>query len=163
METQLTVWARDEHSGARFDLKACLDTETTKGLRVYSCGPEALLEGLETALKDAPATTLRVERFANATVGVDAKNTEFEVILGRSGRTLTVPENKTLLEVINDAGTSVMSTCNKGLCGTCEVRVLEGVPEHRDAVLTPLERAEGSTMMACVSRCRGSRLVLDLW
>lgn len=65
-----------------------------------------------------------------------------------------MPEDKSILDVINEAGAGVMSTCGKGLCCTCEVRVLSGLPDHRDAVLTSAERAEGSTVMTCVSRCR---------
>ncbi|KAH6661818.1 cytochrome P450 [Plectosphaerella plurivora] len=160
---RLNVWAADEHGGQRFDLASFFAAEDTSGLKVYSCGPEALLGGLEAVLSSAPPDTLRVERLANAAVAVDAKNESFEVVLGRSGKSLTVPKDRTLLDVINDAGAGMMSTCNKGLCGTCEVRVLEGVPEHRDAVLTPAERAEGTSIMACVSRCKGKRLVLDLW
>jgi ferredoxin len=56
----------------------------------------------------------------------------------------------------------VLSTCREGTCGTCEVRVLDGIPEHRDSVLDLEERLASETMMTCVSRCRGQRLVLDL-
>lgn len=57
---------------------------------------------------------------------------------------------------------SSLSTCREGTCGTCEVRVLGGVPEHRDSVLSLEERLANDTIMTCVSRCRGPRLVLDL-
>jgi vanillate O-demethylase ferredoxin subunit len=160
---RLITWAADEHSGNRFDLARFFESESFSGLKVYSCGPEALLSGLEAVLSSAPPDTLRVERFANAAVAVNAKNEPFEVVLGRSGKCLTVPQDRTLLDIINEAGAGIMSTCNKGLCGTCEVQVLEGVPEHRDVVLTPEERAEGKAIMTCVSRCKGKRLVLDLW
>lgn len=106
---------------------------------------------------------LKTERFS-IPLGLDtAKNAAFDVVLGRSGKALRVPEDKSILDVINEAGAGASSTCNKGLCGTCEVRVLSGLPEHRDAVLIAEERAEGSTVMTCVSRCRGKKLVLDLW
>jgi ferredoxin-NADP reductase len=160
---RLVIWAGDEQGRKRFDLHQLVRGQDLHNIRVYSCGPEALLVGLEDVLRDAPAGVLRVERFANAAVSRNAKNEKFEVVLGRSGKTLEVPEDRTLLEVINEEGAGVLSTCNKGLCGTCEVKVLEGIPEHRDVVLTPLERAEGTSIMTCVSRCRGKRLVLDLW
>jgi ferredoxin len=67
-----------------------------------------------------------------------------------------------VLDVINRAGANVLSTCREGTCGTCEVRVLDGIPEHRDSVLSLEERLANETMMTCVSRCRGHRLVLDL-
>ena len=74
----------------------------------------------------------------------------------------TVPPERSVLDTIEEAGVSVLYSCEEGTCGTCETDVLEGEPEHRDSVLTAEERAAGETMMICVSRCRGDRLVLDL-
>lgn len=71
-------------------------------------------------------------------------------------------ENESLLDAVNQAGAGVLSTCREGTCGTCEVTVLDGVPEHRDSALSLEERLANETMMTCVSRCRGHRLVLDL-
>jgi ferredoxin len=106
---------------------------------------------------------LRVERFTPQPLDdLASVNSAFEVVLAKSGITLTVPPERSILEVVNEAGAGVLSTCQEGTCGTCEVRVLEGEPEHRDSVLTASERAANETMMICVSRCRGKRLVLDL-
>lgn len=85
-----------------------------------------------------------------------------EVELARSGRTIAVGEQESVLDAVNAAGANILSTCREGTCGTCEVRVLAGIPEHRDSVLSLEERLANETMMTCVSRCRGSRLVLDL-
>jgi ferredoxin len=57
---------------------------------------------------------------------------------------------------------SVLYACEEGYCGTCEVRVLDGVPDHRDVVLPGEEHDSNKTMMVCVSRSRSPRLVLDL-
>lgn len=157
------LWVTDEHDGKRFDVSGFVRSLDTHGLRVYCCGSESLLADVEASLQDAPSDVLRLERFAIPSACTLSENTAFDIVLGRSGKILRVPEDKSILDVINEAGAGVMSTCGKGLCGTCEVRVLSGLPEHRDAVLTPAERAEGSTVMTCVSRCRGSELVLDLW
>ncbi|KAH0440677.1 cytochrome p450 [Colletotrichum camelliae] len=156
------TWVAEEHHEQRFDVSRYIRSLDTEGLRVYCCGPEALLEDVEEGLKDAPPGVLRLERFAMSSE-LGKGNHAFDVVLGRSGKVLRVPVDRSILDVINDAGAGVMSTCNKGLCGTCEVRVLDGLPDHRDAVLTPAERAEGTTIMTCVSRCRSSKLVLDLW
>jgi ferredoxin len=67
-----------------------------------------------------------------------------------------------ILEAVENAGINVLSSCTEGICGTCETTVLEGEIEHRDSLLTDDEKAAGDTMMICVSRCRGARLVLDL-
>lgn len=157
------IWITDEHGGERFDVSRYVRALDTNGLRVHCCGSESLVADVERSLEDSPLGVLRTERFAIPSLSSTSTNTGFDVVLGRSGKTLRVPEDRSILDVINEAGAGVMSTCNKGLCGTCEVRVLSGLPEHRDAVLTAAERAEGNTIMTCVSRCRGSKLVLDLW
>ena len=106
---------------------------------------------------------LRVERFQEASTRNFLPNKSFHVTLGRSGRRFTVSPEKSLLEVLNQNGCGIMSTCSKGTCGTCEVSVLEGRPEHRDTVLSLEERGENKVMMPCVSRCLEEELVLDLW
>ena len=70
--------------------------------------------------------------------------------------------DETVLDAVNRAGTNVLSTCREGTCGTCEVRVLAGVPEHRDSVLSPEERATNQYVMTCVSRSLTPSLTLDL-
>ncbi len=56
----------------------------------------------------------------------------------------------------------VLSSCREGVCGTCETAVIDGLPDHRDHVLSADEHASGEMMMPCVSRCLGDRIVLDL-
>jgi len=124
---------------------------------VYCCGPEGLLRAVEQRVS---ADRLHVERFAPKPVtGVDAP---FEVTLGSSGRTVPVPAGCSILAALEGAGVAVLSSCQEGTCGTCETGVLDGVPDHRDSVLTPAEQAAGDVMMICVSRAASPRLVLDL-
>jgi ferredoxin-NADP reductase len=139
------------------DLAAALDG-LAEGTLVYCCGPGALLDAMESR---CPAGVLHVERFrpVERPGGPDA---EFEVELRRSGKRVTVPAGTSVLDAVRGAGVEVLYSCTEGTCGTCETDVLEGAPEHRDSVLTEEERAGGETMMICVSRCRGERLVLDL-
>jgi ferredoxin len=86
----------------------------------------------------------------------------FEVVCVRSGVTLTVPPDRSILSVARERGIVVISWCAEGVCGTCETEVLAGVPEHRDALLTAEERMASKTMLICVSRCRQGPLVLEL-
>jgi ferredoxin len=86
----------------------------------------------------------------------------FEVHLAQSGLTLTVPPNTSILSAIEEAGVGVLSSCAEGTCGTCETRVLDGVPDHRDSILDQDEREANDCMMICVSRACTPRLVLDL-
>ncbi len=86
----------------------------------------------------------------------------FDVVLGQNGKLLRVEADQTILEVLEQAGVPVDSSCREGTCGTCETRVLEGKPEHRDSLLSEDEREAGDTMFVCCSRAVGDLLVLDL-
>lgn len=80
----------------------------------------------------------------------------------RSGLTLTVPLERSVLDVVEDAGIGVLSSCAEGTCGTCETPVIDGLPDHRDSVLTDVEKQRNDCMLICVSRSCSPRLVLDL-
>ncbi|MFL6111953.1 MAG: PDR/VanB family oxidoreductase [Catenulispora sp.] len=131
-------------------------------VHVYCCGPEPLLAAVEERCRAWPAGSLHMERFQPRAADPEAVSTDFEVTLARSGRTVAVPAGVSVLEAVRAAGVQVLYSCTEGTCGTCETDVLEGIPDHRDSVLTEAEQAAGDTMMICVSRCKGSRLVLDL-
>ncbi|MEU4980999.1 PDR/VanB family oxidoreductase [Streptomyces sp. NPDC021969] len=148
-----------EDESGRLDLAAVLD-DVPPGTLVYCCGPGGLLDAVEAR---CPAGSLRVERFRPKEADAPAPaETEFEVVLARSGRTVAVPPGVSVLDAVREAGVEVLYSCTEGTCGTCETEVVEGEPDHRDSVLTEEERAAGETMLICVSRCRGRRLVLDL-
>ncbi|GAA2572614.1 PDR/VanB family oxidoreductase [Streptomyces roseoviolaceus] len=152
---RVTIAPEDETG--LLDLPSVLD-DVPEGTLVYCCGPGPLLDAVEAR---SPSGVLRVERFRpkERETGGD---TEFEVELAQSGRTLTVAPDVSVLDTVRAAGIEVLYSCAEGTCGTCETDVLEGEPDHRDSVLTDDERAAGETMLICVSRCRGKRLVLDL-
>ncbi|KAA9155646.1 oxidoreductase [Amycolatopsis acidicola] len=129
------------------------------GTAVYCCGPEPLLAAVEAKAARLPVS-LHTERFSpKEDTGA---RTGFSVEFARSGVTCPVPADRSILDVAENAGLPVLSSCREGTCGTCETPVLEGTPDHRDSLLTPEEQAANDTMMICVSRCRGARLVLDL-
>ncbi|HEY6794226.1 MAG TPA: PDR/VanB family oxidoreductase [Kineosporiaceae bacterium] len=157
---RVTVLPQDEVG--LLDLPALLEGRDVPGSAVYCCGPQPLLDAVERHAAGWPAGVLHVERFTPAAGALDGPLEEFEVELATSGRVLTVPAERSILEVVEDAGVSVLSSCREGTCGTCETGVLAGEPDHRDSVLAAQDRAAGDTMMICVSRCAGRRLVLDL-
>jgi ferredoxin-NADP reductase len=132
------------------------------GTVVYSCGPTRLLEALEHACAEWPTGQLRVERFEAKEFGDPVWQDTFEVELAMSGITVEVPLGRSILDVVEENGVLVVSSCRTGTCGTCETPVLDGEIEHRDSVLTPDEQEDGDTMMICVSRANCPRLVLDL-
>ncbi|OIK02299.1 oxidoreductase [Streptomyces sp. MUSC 14] len=127
--------------------------EVSEGAVVYCCGPEGLMAAVEERFAD-----VRLERFAPRTSSDG--NTEFEVELRRSGRTLTVPADSTALAAIRRELPDTAYSCEQGFCGTCQQRVLEGEIDHRDELLTDTERTD--SMLICVSRARSGRLVIDM-
>jgi ferredoxin-NADP reductase len=142
-------------------LAAWLD-EPSGDTVVYCCGPGPLLAAIEDATAHWPAHRLRTERFASAELGAPVRDEAFEVELARTGTTVVVPPQTSVLAAARGAGATTLSSCEQGTCGTCETTVLAGVPDHRDSILADHERAAGDCMFPCVSRACTDRLVLDL-
>ncbi|SPK74960.1 Ferredoxin:Cytochrome P450:Oxidoreductase FAD/NAD(P)-binding:Oxidoreductase FAD-binding region (plasmid) [Cupriavidus taiwanensis] len=158
---RLQVHASDEGRRADFGkLLAQPDPRT----QIYACGPQRLLDALAECCAAWPADALRVEHFVSRLGTLDASQEQpFTVELKDSGLVLEVPAGQTLLGALRGANIDVQSDCEEGLCGSCEVRVLAGQVDHRDVVLTRVERDANQRMMACCSRaCGGGRLVLEL-
>jgi cytochrome P450/ferredoxin-NADP reductase len=155
------VSVRPQDETGLLDLDALLGTPEPDTL-VYCCGPEALLAAVEQRCDGWPAGALHIERFAPKPQGAPVRSEAFEVVLQRSDLTLTVSPDRSILSVVEQAGVGVLSSCAEGTCGTCEVAVLAGEPDHRDSVLSEAERRADDCMMICVSRSCGPRLVLDL-
>ncbi|MER7692314.1 PDR/VanB family oxidoreductase [Streptomyces sp. NPDC097610] len=150
---RVTVVAEDEDG--RPDLDA-LFADVPAGAAVHCCGPEGLMEAVGRRLPDGVA--LHLERF---TPGTSAEgNGAFEVELRRSGRTVSVAADTTVLAAVRAELPDTAYSCEQGFCGTCQQRVLDGEIEHRDELLTDTER--GDSMLICVSRALGDRLVLDM-
>ncbi|WP_426363101.1 PDR/VanB family oxidoreductase [Streptomyces sp. E-08] len=139
------------------DLDAVLAGQPA-GTAVYCCGPEGLLRAVE----DRWAGPLHMERFGAGPAERTFGEGGFEVELRRTGRTLRVEPGRTLLDTVREVVPGVAYSCEEGWCGTCETKVISGTPEHHDTVLGEDEKASGTTMMICVGRSRGDRLVLDL-
>ncbi|MDK1471878.1 PDR/VanB family oxidoreductase [Streptomyces sp. 549] len=132
------------------------------GTLVYCCGPQPLLAAVEERCRTWPAGTLHVERFQARDTDPRTPSRSFELELRQSGLTLTVAPHRSILQTVEAAGVQVLSSCTQGTCGTCETDIIEGEADHRDSLLTAEEQAAHETMMICVSRSRGARLVLDL-
>jgi ferredoxin-NADP reductase len=154
------VVPEDQHG--RLDVPAIL-RGPIDGTLVYCCGPEPLLAAVEERTADWPAGILQIERFKARVVDVDLDGEQpLTVECHRSGRTVEVAADCSVLEALESAGVAVPSSCRDGICGSCETPVLDGTPDHRDSLLSAAEQAKGHSMMVCVSRARTPRLVLDL-
>ncbi|MFC0430857.1 PDR/VanB family oxidoreductase [Kutzneria buriramensis] len=154
------VELRVSAEGSRLDAGRLLGVPAA-GTVVYCCGPTGLVDAVEAAMRAWPQGSLHVERFAPKVVPATA-DAGFEVELALSGQTLSVPPGRSILDVVEDAGILVLSSCREGTCGTCETAILDGTAEHRDTILSEDEQSANRTMMICVSRSCGDRLVLEL-
>jgi ferredoxin-NADP reductase len=159
---RVTVWPQDERG--LLDLES-LFKDPEDNMLVYCCGPEALLAAVEQHSAHWQPGILHIERFAaKATTADDAADAleQFEVVCQRSGVSFEITSDQSILEVLEEAGIPILGSCYEGVCGTCEAKVLDGIPVHRDSVLADAEKAAGEVMLPCVSRSRTERLVLDL-
>ncbi|AII10566.1 PDR/VanB family oxidoreductase [Rhodococcus opacus] len=166
---EVNVSPSDE--SGNLDLAAAL-AEAPAGTAVYCCGPEGLLQAVKSVCGPVLGDeAIHFERFGAPVVGADPaaaaetsdgqSPTEFDVELRRTGCTLKVPADRTLLEVVLEANPDILYSCEDGFCGSCETRVLDGVPEHHDSILSQADREKGETVMICVGRSRTPTLVLD--
>ncbi len=134
-----------------------------KMAQIYACGPDRLLSELKVVSKVLPDYAVHIERFSAAGMPIDpSKERPFEIELRDSDLKLEVPAGRTVLDVLHSAGIDVACDCREGLCGSCEVQVLEGDIDHRDSVLSEDERTQNTRMMTCCSRAKGKKLVLSI-
>lgn len=151
------IWVRPDSEYGIPGSGAELLAQAQAGATVYCCGPAPMIAAVRRDLAESAASVLHFERFSEPPI-VDGK--PFDITLRRSGRVLTVPADRSALDVIREVVPGVAYSCRQGFCGTCRTRVISGDADHRDTVLSDAERAE--TMAICVSRSEGGRIVLDL-
>ena len=149
----------DEHDGKVLDLGPII-TDAPRTAHFYCCGPGPMLRAFEVATTDWPQLQIHVEYFTPKQE--PAKTGGFIVELQRSGQEFFIPEGKSILQVLLDEGVDVDYSCELGICGACEQRVISGIPDHRDAILSEEEQAENKRVMICCAGCKSERLVLDL-
>jgi ferredoxin-NADP reductase len=152
----------DNEAGAAPDLAGWL-AALPRDTGVYCCGPAPMLDAFERTCATLGLTDAHIERFAAAPAAPGAAPAAgFKLVLERRGLDIEVPPGKSVLDALLEAGVDVPYSCMEGVCGTCETRVLDGEIDHRDGVLSAVEKQRGDVMMVCISTCKGSRLVLDL-
>jgi ferredoxin-NADP reductase len=149
----------DTEAGGPPDLRALIEA-APPGAHFYCCGPRAMLDAFASATADVAPERVHVEHFA--AVDAPALDGGFTVELARSGQRLRVAKGCTILDTLLDAGVQVPFSCMEGICASCETRVLSGVPDHRDAILSKAERDANDRIMVCCSGAKSATLVLDL-
>ncbi|WP_338699365.1 PDR/VanB family oxidoreductase [Bradyrhizobium sp. 26S5] len=151
----------DDEAGRFFDLEGLM-TRLAPDVPLYLCGPLPMIEAAIALAKqlDWPPGRLHFEIFAAPEE--KSGNSSFEVELKSSGRVYEIPAGKTILDVLLEAGEDPLHDCKRGDCGICQTAVVEGVPDHRDYILSDAEKASNKVMQICISRAKTKRLVLDL-
>ncbi|WP_256468664.1 PDR/VanB family oxidoreductase [Pseudarthrobacter sp. SSS035] len=129
----------------------------------YACGPHRMLTELGNLFRNDAHGEYYRELFDAAGSPVAGVEDSLPFVVETSdGSEVEVAADETIIDALDRVGIRTLSSCRKGTCGTCETEIIDGLADHRDAVLSDEERAAGETMMICVSRCVGDRLVLDL-
>lgn len=137
--------------------------------QLYYCGPPGFMSACAKACAHWPAEAVHCEYFVGAPLvpaeevpdfGSEALALGFQVKIASTGEMLTVPNDKSIAQVLAEHGIDIPLSCQSGLCGTCKVRYFSGEVDHRDYVLNAGARTQFLT--TCVSRSRGALLVLDL-
>lgn len=142
----------------------------TPGTHLYVCGPGGLLNAVRNAVSHWPDGSVHFELFTSARTEAQAaalaakENFAFEVELRRSGVTLTIPADRSILDVMIEEGFGVPYACEEGWCGACVIPMLDGKADHRDEVLSDAEKAANTKIQVCISRAAapGEKLVLDM-
>ena len=151
----------DETGGTPLDIPAAL-ASAPKDAHLYCCGPAPMLAVYEQAAAGRPADHVHLERFAAEEAPSGTDSTAFEIILAKSGKKLQVPADRTILDVILDNGIDAPYGCMQGVCGMCEVAVVEGVPDHRDGILSTSAKQSNGSIVICCSRSLTRSLTIDL-
>ena len=146
---------------SRLDFPATLH-RISDDAHVYVCGPSGMIDAVKAAAlaKGVGAQRIHYELF-KAEVSA-AANTPFDVELRSTGQVIRVAADQSIIQALEQAGLDVLYDCQRGDCGICQCGVIEGIPDHRDVILSDDKKASNKVMQICVSRAKSERLVLDL-
>jgi ferredoxin-NADP reductase len=152
----------DDEAGGKFLDLAAIVAAAPANAHLYCCGPNPMLKAFEAATAGRPRPQVHVEYFTAKEEATADTLGGFWVELARSGEEYFIPPGKKILEVLFDAGVDVDYSCELGICGACETRIISGEPVHHDAVLSEEEQAANEKVMICCCGCKTERLVLDM-
>lgn len=134
----------------------------SSGTHVYICGPKGFLDAALNAAKKMGWTSEQIHyEYFSATPIPTESNESFTVKLARSGKTVEVAANQTITQALAAAGMDIPTSCEQGICGTCLVKVIEGIPDHKDLFMTDEEHALNDQFTPCCSRSKTPQLVID--
>lgn len=152
----------DDQAGQKLDLPQLL-AASAADTHLYVCGPGGFIDYVTSTAKQSGWNSERIHfEYFGAQAQDSSADTEFEILIASSGKSYSVPADKTVIRVLEENGIFVPVSCEQGVCGTCITRVLDGTPDHRDLYLTDEERASNDQFTPCCSRAKSRTLLLDL-
>lgn len=148
----------DSSKSERADIGKIM-SDCSQGTHIYICGPQSLIESIVQLAENTgwPKSHIHYEVFAAPKPG-----NPFLVELAKSGKSIYVNEDESLLEALEANGVEIPNMCRGGVCGQCITTVQEGEVEHRDEYLSAKEKDSNHCIMPCVSRSKSSHLQLDI-
>ena len=147
--------------GSRLDIAAALG-DSPANAQIYVCGPSGMIEAVKAGALAAGVSADRIHYELFKSDQPSSPDRPFEVEIKSTGQVVGVAAGQTIIQALEAAGLEVLYDCQRGDCGICQCGVIEGVPDHRDVILTDDEKASNKVMQICVSRAKSERLVLDL-
>ena len=151
----------DEVAGGLLDV-AGIVAAAPADAHIYACGPRSMLQAVVSAAAARPREQVHLEYFGAPDTSQADASRGFTVKLHRSAREVFVRPGQTILEAVLAEGVAAPYGCRGGFCGSCEVQVLAGEPEHRDLLLGDEDKATSRRMLICCSGSRSPVLEIDL-
>lgn len=158
---KIRLYFDDAPTDARFDAKRLIE-RLDRDAHIYVCGPAGFNSIVTHTARQAGFSSQQLHQESFAVLRSGANEQPFTVEIASTGQQFTIPGDQTILEVLDQAGVFVPSTCRQGICGICITNVLSGPVDHRDDYLAPEERAKNDVVLPCCSRAAAGCLVLDL-
>ncbi|KAL4890280.1 pyruvate kinase-like protein [Aspergillus ambiguus] len=158
-ENKTIVYSK--YDGERLNPKEVIPPSSNSvngSVKIYCCGPRSLMMETRELVLDRgyPSDQTYFESFGVPSFPL---GDPFEAKVKKTGKVLQVPSEKSLLQVLGEAGFDVPSGCLNGNCGTCMIPYSEGSVCHRGIALPEEDRCEN--MLSCTSRGEG-RITIDV-
>ena len=130
---------------------------------IYICGPAGYNKWIKQAALNIGwnKQQIKLEAFTNSQSGLAAPK-EFQLTLNRSGKSIRVKKDETIIDALHLNNIKVPYSCLQGTCGTCITPVIDGKIDHRDAILSEEEKIDNKKMCLCVSRAQDEHIVIDI-
>lgn len=152
----------DDEPESKVDIQNILG-EPQNSHHLYVCGPNGFMDFIIQSAENNAWNAEQIHKEYFVAVAQDTSNNgEFSLEIKSTGQRITVVQDQTVVQALQENGYCIPVSCEQGICGTCLIHVIEGEPDHRDMFLTEEEQAMNNQFTPCCSRSKSKILVLDL-